>query len=97
MIKKDFYFFGFVMGVLSPVVIFGILWILNLMLFKIGVAKFYLDKETHILLSLTGNLALIRYYFVNLGYDKTGRGILLITFAFILLFFALKDYFLQYI
>ena len=95
MLKKDLYIFGLAMGILSPVGLFLIIWVLNLVLFKMGVAKYYLDTETHVLLSIAGNLVPIRYYFVNLGFDKTGRGVLLVTFLLILIFFALKDYIIR--
>ena len=91
MLKKDHYIFGLLIGIVFPAIIFGLIFIMNLFLIKTGIAKFYLDKETHLLVSLGSNLVLLRYYFVNLKYDKTGRGILLITFALILFFFALKD------
>ena len=94
MLKKDHYIFGLLIGIVFPAAIFGIIFIINLLLLKTGIAKFYLDKETHLLISLGSNLVPIRYYFVNLTYDKTGRGILLVTFALILFFFAFKDIFM---
>ncbi|OQX80262.1 MAG: hypothetical protein B6D61_02225 [Bacteroidetes bacterium 4484_249] len=94
MLKKDHYIFGLLIGIVFPTAIFGLIFIMNLLLLKTGIAKFYLDKETHLLISLGSNLVPIRYYFVNLTYDKTGRGILLVTFALILFFFAFKDIFI---
>jgi len=94
MIKKDHYIFGILTGIIFPAAIYGLIFIMNLFLIETGIAKFYLDMETHLLISLGSNSVPIRYYFVNLKYDKTGRGILLITFATILFFFAFKDKFL---
>jgi hypothetical protein len=91
MLKKDHYIFGLLVGLLVPVVLFGVILTINLFLIKIGVAKFYLDRQTQILISIFANLLPIRYYFVNLTFDKTGRGVLLITFALVLFFFAFKD------
>jgi hypothetical protein len=91
MLKKDHYAFGLVVGFLTPAILFGLIYAMNVFLILIGVAKFRLDLETHILTSIFGNLLPIRYYFVNLKYDKTGRGVLLITFVVVLLFFAFKD------
>jgi hypothetical protein len=90
-LKKDHYLFGLLVGMLVPIVLFGIILLFNYLLLIMGVAEFYLDWETHALVSLFGNLLPIRYYFVNLGYDKTGRGVLLVTFALVLLFFVFKD------
>ncbi|MCD4694943.1 MAG: hypothetical protein K8S16_01785 [Bacteroidales bacterium] len=91
MLKKDHYIFGLGIGILTPIVLFGLIFLINYILFQIDVARYYLDLQTHVLVSLFGNLLPIRYYFVNLKYDKTGRGILLVTFAVVLIFFAFKD------
>ncbi|MEZ5082749.1 MAG: hypothetical protein R2750_04795 [Bacteroidales bacterium] len=88
MFKKDHYLFGLLIGVMVPVILFLIIYVINYLLFIMSVAKFYLDLETHVLISLAGNLLPIRYYFVNLKFDKTGRGILLVTFVSILIFFG---------
>ncbi len=90
-LKKDNYLFGLAVGILTPAALFGLIYAMNFFLLVIGVAKFYLDLETHLLVSVFGNLLPIRYYFVNLKFDKTGRGVLLVTFVVILLFFAFKD------
>ena len=90
-LKKDHFIFGLLIGLSLPVLLFLVIWLLNYILFLIGIAKLFLDRETHILISMFGNLLPIRYYFVNLTFDKTGRGVLLITFVTILLFFVFKD------
>jgi len=89
--KKDHYIFGLLIGIIFPALIFGLILIVNLFLVKTGIARLYLDLEIHLLISMGSNLVPIRYYFVNLKYDKTGRGILLITFVLIIFFFVLTD------
>lgn len=91
MIKKDHYVFGVAVGILVPIILFGFIFLINFLLIVIDVAKFYLDLQTHVLISLFGNLLPIRYYFVNLKFDKTGRGVLLVTFVMVFIFFGLKD------
>jgi hypothetical protein len=91
MLKKDLYVFGFGLGILTPVALFALIYGLNYLLVLMGIAHFYLDLQTHLFISLFGNLLPIRYYFVNLTYDKTGRGILFVTFVIVLLFFGFKD------
>jgi hypothetical protein len=91
MLKHDQYIVGLLIGILTPITLFGIILLMNYILLLMGVAKFYLDLQSHVLISLAGNLLPIRYYFVNLKMDKTGRGVLLITFVLILTFFALQD------
>jgi hypothetical protein len=91
MLKTDHYIFGLGIGILVPVIIFGVIYGINYILLIIGVAKLYIELQTHVFISLFGNLLPIRYYFVNLTYDKTGRGVLLITFVIVLVFFAFKE------
>ena len=89
-LKKDHFLFGFMLGILFPALLYGVNWIINFILLEINVAKLSLDSESHVLISFVGNLLILRYYFINLKYDKTGRGILVITFISIILFFILK-------
>ena len=91
MLKKDHYVLGIAIGLITPVLLFGLIYGINYLLLLMGVANHFLDLQTHLFVSLFGNLLPIRYYFVNLTYDKTGRGILLVTFTVVLLFFAFKD------
>lgn len=91
MIKKDNYIFGAVAGLLIPAAMFGLILLVNFLFIRVGFVYNYLDRKIHLLISITVNLLPIRYYFVNLKFDKTGRGILLITFILFILFFALKD------
>lgn len=91
-IKKDHYVFGMLIGLLMPVFLYLLFFLINHILLLAGIARVYLDNETHILISLFGNLLPIRYYFVMLKFDKTGRGVLLFTFVSILLFFVFKEH-----
>jgi len=91
MIRKDNYLFGAMTGFLIPLALFGLILIINFVLIQIGIVDSYLDRKIHLLISMTGNLLPIRYYFVSLKLDKTGRGVLLITFILFMLFFAFKD------
>ena len=89
-LNKNHFLFGFIIGIFFPALLYGIIWIINLIVLKINGAASGLDAESHILLSFVGNLLILRYYFINLKYDKTGRGILVITFISIILSFILK-------
>jgi len=87
MFKKNSYILGILLGVGSPAVTFGILYLLHL-LAVLALGKEELLKLSSILLiSLVINLVVLRYYFVKLKFDKTGRGVLLVTFVCFLLFF----------
>jgi len=88
MLKKDHYILGLAIGIIFPMVLFGFIYGINYILLLMGVARFRLDLQTHVFISLFGNLLPIRYYFVNLKYDKTGRGVLIVTFLIVLVFFS---------
>ncbi|MEZ5195035.1 MAG: hypothetical protein R2764_01135 [Bacteroidales bacterium] len=91
MFKKDSYILGSGIGIVLPIIIFGLIYFFNLMMIISGAISEYLNLQTHILISLAINLLPFRYYMVSLKYDRTGRGILLFTFIFIMLFFVFKD------
>jgi hypothetical protein len=90
-LKKDSFILGLILGITIPLFLFGLILMINFIIIQIGVTPIYLDRKIHVLISLTGNLLPVRYYFVTLKYDKTGRGVLLITFLLMMLFFVLKD------
>lgn len=89
MLKKDSLWLGILIGIVSPFVFFGFLVLVNLVISGLFSEDQEIKKNTMFLLSIFINLLPIRIYFVSLKMDKTGRGILLITFALMLLFFML--------
>jgi len=91
MLKKDHFVFGILIGLVIPVLLYALILLINYLLVNAAVTYIYLERKPHILISIAGNLLPIRYYFVNLKSDKTGRGILLVTFILIILFFAFND------
>lgn len=92
MFKKDHFVFGLGLGILIPLILFAIIWLINYFLLQLDVAKYYFDIQKHVLISLFGNLLPMRYYFLNLKFEKTGRAILVVTFALVLIFFAFNKY-----
>ena len=91
-LKKDNFLFGLFLGIILPVLLFGIIWVINWFLMLIGVTKLWYDTETQVLVSVFINLIPIRYYYVNLKFEKTGGGVLVVTFAIVMLFFLFKNY-----
>lgn len=86
---RDNFAFGMLLGILLPAVFYVILFVLDLSVVAIFKNHMFAKQEYLILISLAINLFSIKYYFVNLKYDKTGRGVLLITFAATLAYFLL--------
>lgn len=87
--KRDQFFAGFVFGVAFPSIFYGALYLVDMMVVKIWNTHMFPQQNYLLILSLAINLFALRYYFVNLTYDKTGRGILIVTFLFALIYFAI--------
>ncbi len=87
MFKKDTYLLGVLMGIFLPVMFYGFLFLINLLILNIFDLNFIIKQSTLQLISIFINLFPVRYYFVNLKYEKTGRGILFITFVYLVFYF----------
>lgn len=86
--KKDSHIFGGLIGLAFPVLVY-----LLLVLIAFGVKSIfavetssYLDEIR--LISIAVNLFSMRYYFLKLKFELTGRGILLVTFIYIVVYFG---------
>lgn len=82
--KLDNFFFGTFIGLFFPIILIFFSTSLKSEL------NFSFDDSTIYVISCLINLPIFRYYMVNLGKDKSGRGILFSTFLF--LFFYLYKY-----
>ena len=89
MLKKDNWWLGIALGTLLPLASYGIIMLILIQWGTISEGIYVLKPSTSKLLALFANLISFRYYMVNLKYDKTGRGILLVTFAYAALYFFL--------
>jgi hypothetical protein len=86
---KDNFGFGILMGALLPLVFLGVLYLIYKTFYLIAGVNILAEESYLYLLSIAANLFAIKYYFVNLKYDKTGRGILVMTFLFGLAYFVI--------
>lgn len=85
--KKDSFILGLGLGIVVPLVMFGILYA-GFGYFK----SFYMAdmlKSTLLLVAIFLNMFTLRYYLLKEKFDKTGRGILLATFTFAIVYFYL--------
>lgn len=90
MLKKDNMAFGAMLGAIIPVIAYFLLELLTVT--RGGVKMPMFSEGTIMVLSIFVNIIPFRQYMVKLKYDKTGRGILLVTFiyAFVYLFTKLN-------
>ncbi len=85
--NKDSNILGILIGFILPLVFFGALYLLNLAILKIFNLDIFMRDSILKLISIAINVFPIRYYFVKLKYDATGRGILLVTFVYVVVYF----------
>ncbi len=83
--RQDNFILGIVMGAISPWISLGILYLLN-MLFRDIILKVptLVQMSTLELIAIVVNVIMMRQYMVKLKYDKTGRGLLFVTFIYII-------------
>ncbi|MCD4681486.1 MAG: hypothetical protein K8S00_13970 [Bacteroidales bacterium] len=90
MLKKNFFLFGLIMGLVLPVLAYIVLYYGGVLLIKLTAWEIKLDKDNILLISIFVNLFPMRYYFVSLKYENTGRGILAVTFVLGILYFIVR-------
>lgn len=86
-LRRDSIGMGIAMGIIVPGILFGILYAVLVILQHHNPAlpmKTLIPKI--ILISIIPSLFILRYYLLKLKYDRTGRGIVIATFALALVF-----------
>lgn len=86
-LRRDSIWLGLIIGILFPALLFGILFAVSKIFAPEGI-EYLIKLPTIILVSVFPNLFTLRYYLKNLKYDRTGRGILLVTFVYAILYFV---------
>ena len=77
MLKKDSLWLGMGIGLVGPLILFGIIYLVKILLGQLA-----LDKAMFVCVAL--NIVPIRYYFINENMDRTGRGVLAMTVILII-------------
>jgi hypothetical protein len=92
MLKKDNLGFGILVGLVLPALTFGLLWLAALFVETGTIWTRPLEKPYMAIVALAVNVIPLRLYFVTYKFDKTGRGVLLITFILMVLYFLIPRY-----
>ena len=87
MLKKDNFILGAVIGLVLPGLLFGLLYIAASFIQTGTTWTRPFETDRMMLLSLIINVFPIRLYFVNYKFDRTGRGVLFITFLLMVVYF----------
>ena len=90
LLNKDSHILGAGIGLILPVFAFLITYGISLLIDMIANTNISYNLASFKLIAITFNLWPIRYYFVNKKFELTGRGMLLVTFIYIVVFFWLK-------
>ena len=89
--NKDSHFSGVVIGLILPILgflfAFGIATLIDL----IAGTNLNQNLQEFKLIGIAFNLWPIRYYFVKKKLELTGRGILLVTFIYVVIYFWLQQ------
>ncbi|MFO8053986.1 MAG: hypothetical protein R6U19_02340 [Bacteroidales bacterium] len=82
-LKKDTMLLGLISGALVPIVLFFVIYYLNTWLENsIEGHRNFLETNTIILISIVLNVFLLRNFLTSKTREKTGRGVLIVTFAY---------------
>ena len=93
--KRDNLLFGIILGAIVPWILFGILYLLNIWIsYSVHHDQPIIRTSTLQLIAIVVNVFMIRQYLSKLKFDKTGRGVLLCTFVYILAYF-INDYLIK--
>lgn len=88
-LKKDNFWFGVAIGTAIPLIVFGIVYLIDDYLSDWRMVRTVIKDSTKFLLAVFFNLVLFRLYMVSWKMDKTGKGLLAITFLWAMLYVLL--------
>jgi len=94
--QRDSFPFGMLVGAVIPVITYLLLDLIDRTILEIAIARDVpvlrtniIPDDTQFALAVAGNLFFFRRYMVKRMEDRTGKGILLTTFAYVFLYLIL--------
>ena len=89
MLKKDNFIFGLLLVTLIPLIVY--VFLEEVVTIEVnGETQPRFDQATNLVLALVANVLPFRQYMQKGNYEKTGKGILLVTFIFSIAYMILK-------
>ena len=90
MFNRNSVWFGALIGILMPLILYALLFGALELYHKLAEAPLAFDENILQLISPVINLFFLRYYFVIKKYEDTGRGLLLVTFVYVIAYFVIN-------
>ncbi len=87
MLNKDTWLLGIAIGIILPLLVYGLVLTILIPWGQVENLIYIPRPRVPFLLAIFSNFFPFRYYMVNKKFDRTGRGILLLTFILALVFF----------
>jgi len=86
LLKQDSILLGIILGIIIPVIFWGLFYLIaqTTAIYNKGIPM--IQNSTIMLISIFSNMFALRFYLIKLKADKTGRGLLLITFVLAFIF-----------
>lgn len=88
-LRTDTFVMGLILGVLLPLLSYGIFYLIGISLDGLSGKEGVLKPQTIGLISIFTNLFSLRYFLLKLKFDRTGRGILFVTFLMTMTYFII--------
>ncbi|PLX13078.1 MAG: hypothetical protein C0598_04525 [Marinilabiliales bacterium] len=85
--KKDTYYLGALVGIILPVIVYGLLYLIDSVYLNSFGNHMVKQMDYLYLLSIVGNIIALRYFYLNVKKEKAGAGILLVSLIIVVLYF----------
>ena len=90
MFNRNSLWLGIVIGIAMPLILYGLMYLVLLLYNYYSGGEVLLNERMLQIIAPVANLFFIRYYFVTRKYEDTGRGVLLVTFVYVISYFAIN-------
>lgn len=88
-LKKDAHIVGVIIGLLVPLISYGLLLLLNYLIVTLFKLDVFMRDEVIRLIAIFVNALPLRYYFVTTKQEQTGRGILFVFLIYAVVYFSM--------
>ena len=85
--KKDTYYLGALVGIILPVIVYGLLYLIDSVYLNSFGNHMVKQMDYLYLLSIVWNIIALRYFYLNVKKEKAGAGILLVSLIIVVLYF----------